>query len=89
MKRPRIKDYIKSGDMWVHKDTKQNFEFDMSKYLNIVESNHQSQLEKVEVEKEEILQALKIAKSYCPTGMPVTYMVDRILAVANQKEDEG
>jgi len=44
MERPRIKDYKKDGNTYYHKSTKQNFEFDMSKYLNIVESGYRSQL---------------------------------------------
>jgi len=44
MERPKIKDYKKDGNTYYHKSTKQNFEFDMSKYLNIVESGYRSQL---------------------------------------------
>ena len=42
MKRPKIKDYKKEGETFYHKVTKQNFEFDISKYINLVKSNYES-----------------------------------------------
>ena len=54
MKRPRIKDYKKDGNTYYHKSTKQNFEFDMSKYLNIVESGYRSQLKEKDEQINEI-----------------------------------
>lgn len=62
MKRPFIKDYKKDGNMWVHKETKQNFEFDMSKYLNILYSEYYSKITKAESQIEKLKQENKSLK---------------------------